>query len=331
MKKILLLLTLILAACAPQSLQAPLATQQAGVSDDFSSFNTSLWKSGYPWGSTDNGNMGNTNAANISTGMDADGTKYLRLKSPAANNIGAITSREQFGYGTFTARLRFTSANGQWPAFWQLNDPAGLEFDTIELLGNNPTLYYMTTHFNGRQVGQGVYSNPGSLANQWHVYSSVWTPAGVTFYFDGSPKYSYPYTGTMYAQNVIFDMGIMCLGIIWNNNKCDSTTFITTPEMDIDYFTYVPSLAPPSTSTPFTSTLTSTPSAVPSSTATPTRTFIPATSTPSETPTKTVTPTYTPSTTPTKTATGLPNLTCIDIPLTLEINSTPQSKLCFAP
>ena len=273
MKRFLILFLIVLTACAPKGVW-PQATQTAGFVDDFNSFNMANWKSGYVWGANDN-NMGNTNAANISAASDADGTTYLRMKSPAVNNAGAIVSVNQFGYGTFAARIRFTAARGQWPAFWQLNDPNSLEWDTLELLGNNPSLYYMTTHVGGKQTGQGAYSYTGSLANQWHVYSVVWTPTGVTFYFDGSAKFSQPYTGAMYAQNVMFGMGIMCNMVpAWNNNTCDATTFASMPALDVDWFTWTPDGSVP---TPTTASPTSTFTPTPTSTIAPTRTPIPTT------------------------------------------------------
>ncbi len=270
----------------------PILAQTQAFTDNFDNFNSALWASGYMWGANDV-NMGNANPANISIVNDANGSS-LCLSSPASNNVGAITSVNQYGYGTYTARMKFTASNGTWPSFWAVNGPTGWEIDGHESLGNEPSVYYMTLH-DPKDIGQGVYNNQESLAGQWHTYSYTWTATDVTFYFDNEIKYSQAYSKPELV-NVTFTMGIMGNGVIWSGNQYDSTTFANgVPTLCLDYFSYTP-LGASSTNTP-----TVTPSTAPS---------ITPSSAPSPIPTSTV---AAPAFTPTATA-SLPILTASPIP-----------------
>jgi hypothetical protein len=293
--------------------------------DNFDALNTSLWLPGkYAWGSSTDVNMGNGNAANVSIVKDAVGS-YVCLTSPAANNVGVLSSAQQFGYGTYTARMKYTASNGTWPAFWALSDDAAWEIDAMESLGNNPAQYYMTLHYHTQIGSSGVYNNGSSLANEWHEYSFIWTPDSVIFYFDGVEKYSQLYSQP-YAVRTTFDMGIMGNGVNWNDNIYDSTTFANgIPTLCVDYFSFTPLTVMP----------TLTPSAIPSfvstvSPAPPTPTSIPFTATPIASivlPTSTLIPnTVTPTAIlPTVTSTPvLSTITASPIPIVPTITLTSQ-------
>jgi glycosyl hydrolase family 16 len=264
----------------PEQHSAAGSIQTQALQDDFNSLDSSIWKPGYLWGMTDV-NMGNVNTANVSIVRDTAGS-YLCLKSPAQNNIGAVTSLNQFSYGTYTSRIKFTASNGTWPIFWGWNEPDAWEIDALESLGNDPTRVYMTLHDNHSEIGQGIYTSSSSLANQWHTYSFTWTSTSITFYFDNVRQYSKVYSNSA-PLTIMFTNAIMGNGVLWNGNRYDSTTFANgTPTMCVDYFSFTP-VAP--------STPTSTPTSLPPS---PTPTVVTPTSLPS-TPTPTSVP---PSPTP---------------------------------
>ncbi|MFT3890210.1 MAG: family 16 glycosylhydrolase [Anaerolineales bacterium] len=293
--------------------------QTQALTDDFNSLDNTLWKNGYSWGTTDV-NMGNSYAANASIVKDTAGS-YLCLKSPAQNNIGAVTSLNQFGFGTYAARIKFTASNGTWPIFWGWNEADAWEIDGLESLGNDPTRAYMTLHDDHQEIGQGIYTSSSSLANQWHVYSFTWTSTSITMYFDSVKVYSKTYSNSA-PLTIMFTNAIMGNGVLWNNNKYDSTTFANgTPTMCVDYFSFTPVTA---ASTP-TTTATSIP---------PTATRVPNTATPIPASPTALPPTSTPlpSFTPTQvlpTATVIPTFTSTVAPAsTAATNTTYDDTVC---
>jgi beta-glucanase (GH16 family) len=134
-----------------------------------------------------------------------------------------------FTYGTMKARIKVPAGQGLWPSFWtngQTGWPATGEIDAMELLGNQPSVYYCAVHgadSQGQHVGkQSSYTSPGSLADDSHVYEAQWTPTQVAFYVDGTPCGAASTTGmqTFAAQQLLVGMAV---GGSWPGSPDDST------------------------------------------------------------------------------------------------------------
>lgn len=127
---------------------------------------------------------------------------------------GIILTKGRFAqtYGRFEMRAKFPPGLGFQPAFWLLpENPArdnGAqsygEIDVVEAWGNqpgvvSPHLHYVTTPGN---VVSGTYCPLPTSATQFHTYAVEWSPARVTFRYDGwtcwsttwepLPQYSVP-------------------------------------------------------------------------------------------------------------------------------------------
>jgi len=120
---------------------------------------------------------------------------------------GKLTTRGKaaFSYGYLEAKIKDSTGNGSWPAFWMLNTdlfanpaiswPTSGEIDIFEVLNNDNSgsgTNWGTAHYaqNGGHV-QGPSNNtivPGfNLASGFHTYGILWLPDSITWYLDGTP------------------------------------------------------------------------------------------------------------------------------------------------
>ncbi|MEK0449114.1 MAG: hypothetical protein RL088_1382 [Verrucomicrobiota bacterium] len=131
------------------------------------------------------------------------------------HKTGFIGSSGKFdnAYGYWEARVRFTSRDGMWSAFWIQsptinntgNNPAanGTEIDVVEhrnkdsagTVINNRTV--TNIHWDGygadhKSIGSGLVNNPGAtgLQGNWHTYGVLWEPGIQRFYIDGVEVWS---------------------------------------------------------------------------------------------------------------------------------------------
>jgi len=110
---------------------------------------------------------------------------------------GVLTSENGFSqkYGRFEALAKVPNGKGLWSAFWLLPSfdqwPQGVavlpEIDVMESLGHEYATYHTTLHTN--QNGP-LESHPYSqnvktdISQDFHLYSVVWTPESLNWYFD---------------------------------------------------------------------------------------------------------------------------------------------------
>jgi beta-glucanase (GH16 family) len=107
--------------------------------------------------------------------------------------------KRSFKYGRIDIRAALPKGKGIWPAFWMLGAnfstvgwPKCGEIDIMEMVGGpgKDNTIYGTLHWdnNGSHActcGDDGYTIPsGSLANEFHVYSVVWTADKITWYLD---------------------------------------------------------------------------------------------------------------------------------------------------
>jgi beta-glucanase (GH16 family) len=114
-------------------------------------------------------------------------------------------------YGTFAARIKFQSGQGQHGSFW-LQGPkgTGAEIDVAEYFGDGRPDGGLSNfiHYNdpngklssagGIHPVKNVLGSGRTPSNGWHVYSVDWNPSGYIFRMDGTPVFSTnkPYVAT---------------------------------------------------------------------------------------------------------------------------------------
>ena len=160
--------------------------------------------------------------------------------------------RKSFRYGRFEARIKVTSGQGLWPAFWLLGEdihaagwPACGELDVMENIGKEPTIIHGSIHgkgFPGPAVGTvGSLPDHASLAAAFHNYGMIWSPGRVAYYID-DPSHPYavdtpasmPQGGVWPFDNRRFYLLLnLAVGGGWPGNPDKSTRFPA--EMLVDY------------------------------------------------------------------------------------------------
>lgn len=114
-----------------------------------------------------------------------DGLPYV---SGLINTYGTFSQT----YGYFEISAKVPAGQGLWPAFWLLPQSGNWppEIDVLELLGHDPSTYYVGAHWsdaNGdhtydtRAVSAGI-----DLSQGFHTYGTMWTANALTFYLDGT-------------------------------------------------------------------------------------------------------------------------------------------------
>ena len=113
-----------------------------------------------------------------------DGLPYV---SGMINTHGSFSQT----YGYFEISAQVPSGQGLWPAFWMLPQSGNWppEIDVLELLGHDPSTYYVGAHWEGAD-GSHQYQTSGvstgiDLSQGFHDYGTMWTPDTITFYLDG--------------------------------------------------------------------------------------------------------------------------------------------------
>ncbi len=156
---------------------------------------------------------------------------------------GVLTSENGFAqkYGRFEASAKVPGGKGLWSAFWLLPSfdqwPEGVavlpEIDVMENLGNENRTYHTTLHTN--QNGK-LESHPydhtfkTDLTKDFHLYSVVWTPEKVDWYFDKKWVASHP-TPQDFTRPVHFLLNL-AVGGSWTGNPDRRTKFPATYSID---------------------------------------------------------------------------------------------------
>ena len=106
--------------------------------------------------------------------------------------------KKEFQYGRVDIRALLPKGQGIWPALWMLGGnissvgwPKCGEIDIMEMIGgvDKDNTVHGTAHWDneGSHAMYGNYStlkNNEIFANQFHVFSIVWTPKSITWYLD---------------------------------------------------------------------------------------------------------------------------------------------------
>jgi hypothetical protein len=107
----------------------------------------------------------------------------------------------EFTYGRVEARIKVSTTQGLWPAFWMLGAnfftgtpwPASGEIDIMEHVGKEPNRTYGTLHAPA-YFGAGGYGSPRDfgtrVANDFHTFAVDWNSRRMVFSVDGTPFFT---------------------------------------------------------------------------------------------------------------------------------------------
>lgn len=157
--------------------------------------------------------------------------------------------KKEFQYGRVDIRALLPRDQGIWPALWMLgNDittvgwPACGEIDIMEMIGGpaNDNTVHGTAHWDS--VGNHVYEGGrrslegGKIfADEFHVFSIVWTPTSIIWYLDDVQYYALdttPSERSEFQHNFYFIFNV-AVGGNWPGNPNASTKF--PQRMVVDY------------------------------------------------------------------------------------------------
>jgi len=163
---------------------------------------------------------------------------------------GVLTTENGFSqkYGRFEAFAKVPSGKGLWSAFWLLPSfdqwPSGVailpEIDVMEYLGHEGNVYHTTLHTNqngpleSHPYQQRLKIDP---SEDFHLYSVIWTPEKVEWYFDGNRVASHE-TPDDYTKPVHFLLNL-AVGGTWPGSPDARTVFPATYSIDyVRAYTY---------------------------------------------------------------------------------------------
>lgn len=186
-----------------------------------------------------------------------DGYLVITAKKETVGSNNYTSSRiktqgkKSFKYGRVDIRAVLPKGQGIWPALWMLGSnidttpwPACGEIDIMEMIGGGAgrdNKVYGTAHWgdgnttNHVQYGGSKVLSSGIFADEFHVFSIVWTASSITWYID-DVQYNVIDTtpsGLSEFQNPFFLVFNVAVGGQWPGNPDGSTTF--PQSMVVDY------------------------------------------------------------------------------------------------
>lgn len=113
-------------------------------------------------------------------------------------------AKQSFQYGRIDIRAKLPEGQGLWPALWMLGEsitsvgwPRAGEIDIMEMVGGQENRVLGTVHWQASggysyQGGNTTLSS-GTFADEFHVFSIVWTANAIQWYLDdaATPFYSF--------------------------------------------------------------------------------------------------------------------------------------------
>lgn len=202
------------------------------ISDDFNSFNTSIWGSGStPWGTQ------NQSSCTIIPAEDtyvSGGSLVLRSRlgpftgtggTSFAYSSGWAWTKQYLTYGYLEIRAQYPNHQGAWPAFWMLGSGWPPEIDIAEFRG--APLDYMTMALYDLNSTWNTTTRSGDYTG-WHTYGLDWQPGYLAYYIDGV------IVKTITGSSV---PSIPMYAILSNGTECSQSNGTGFPNYyNIDYF-----------------------------------------------------------------------------------------------
>ena len=163
-------------------------------------------------------------------------------------------------YGRVSARIKFPSGQGIWPAFWMLGSdfpdvgwPFSGEIDMMELVNNGKT-YHVTLHgpqgqgdyYGGVKVSPEVVGTNGPIADltdDFHVYWLDWRPNSIVVGVDDRTLATFTPASLPQGGDWVFNKPMYALLDIAVGGPWPGPPDATTPwpaTMLVDWFKYEP-------------------------------------------------------------------------------------------
>ena len=141
-------------------------------------------------------------------------------------NSGVITTESSFNqlYGYFEIDAKMPAGQGLWPAFWLLPASGAWppELDAFEVLGNDPSTLYFSTH-STVQATQGTALSVANVSSGFNVYGVMWGPQTVDLYINSVEVASMPTPADMNVP--MYMLANLAVGGYWPGNPNSSTVF----------------------------------------------------------------------------------------------------------
>lgn len=158
--------------------------------------------------------------------------------------------KKEFQFGRVDIRALLPKGQGIWPALWMLGNnvstagwPACGEIDIMEMIGGEgkDNTVHGTAHWSN---GAGNHAYIGGnrslasgkiLADEFHVFSIVWTATSITWYLDDAQYYVIDITPPDLSEfkNKFYFIFNVAVGGNWPGNPTATTTF--PQRMVVDY------------------------------------------------------------------------------------------------
>jgi hypothetical protein len=178
---------------------SPIAGQgyHLDFSDDFNSFDSSIWAD-HIWYQSP--------IPNTVYAQNGELTVKTRRADGWKDSNASTGGKKTWTQGYFETRMKWTSSQGAWPAFWLFSQAqqngttsASLQTSEIDILEGDGTVStgYNTALHKNTGDGFGIADQVcpsnnwhqdlgyGNITTDYHIYSLLWTTTTVTWYFDG--------------------------------------------------------------------------------------------------------------------------------------------------
>jgi beta-glucanase (GH16 family) len=184
-----------------------------------------------------------------------DGYLIIQARQEAVGGKQYTSSRiitqgkREFQYGRVDIRALLPKGQGIWPALWMLgNDiavvdwPACGEIDIMEMIGGEgkDNTLHGTAHWEnaGSHTYHGGSTKLGDnriFADEFHVFSIVWTPTFIAWYLDDVEYYRMDITGPEVSEfhHKFYFIFNVAVGGNWPGNPDATTKF--PQQMVVDY------------------------------------------------------------------------------------------------
>lgn len=150
-------------------------------------------------------------------------------------------NKKDFTYGKVEIRAKLPSGGGTWPALWALGSnfqqtpwPGCGEIDIMEHIGNNQNNIQANLHFPGNSGGNGIHGEIDiqNAAEEFHVYTCVWSPDTIKFYVDNVEFHSFNNSAAVpFNSNFFLIMNVAMGGNLGGNIDPN----FTQSTMEVDY------------------------------------------------------------------------------------------------
>jgi beta-glucanase (GH16 family) len=199
--------------------------------DDFNgtTLSTSKWSTVYPSGNGGEQQYYGPNAFSL-TNSKVSITATKTLSHGYTYTSGIIITRGKFSqeYGKFEVRAKLPAGQGYWPAIWLL--PATPKFpdeiNIMEMLGNKPTVIYMSNHYRSADGVVHSLTKPSTInvdfSKDFHTFSIIWSSKEIDYYVDGVLQLK---TTQYIPHEPMFFLINLAVGGHWPGNPDSTTAF----------------------------------------------------------------------------------------------------------